>query len=92
MPTYRSYTSTQGRNMAGARALWRATGTKDEDINKPIIAIPAVFLTGSVFCMLCDLIARTLFSPVEMAIGTVTSIIGAPIVIVLLIKRNRKSE
>ena len=60
--------------------------------NKPIIAIPAVFLTGSVFCMLCDLIARTLFSPVEMAIGTVTSIIGAPIVIVLLIKRNRKSE
>ena len=43
MPTYRSYTSTQGRNMAGARALWRATGTKDEDINKPIIAIANSF-------------------------------------------------
>ncbi|MCB4203883.1 dihydroxy-acid dehydratase [Deferribacterales bacterium Es71-Z0220] len=39
MPRYRSYTSTQGRNMAGARALWRATGTKEEDFNKPIIAI-----------------------------------------------------
>ena len=43
MPTYRSYTSTQGRNMAGARALWRATGTKDTDINKPIIAIANSF-------------------------------------------------
>lgn len=43
MPKYRSYVSTQGRNMAGARALWRATGTKDEDINKPIIAIANSF-------------------------------------------------
>lgn len=59
---------------------------------KPIIAIPAVFLTGSVFVMLCDLIARTLFSPTEMAIGTVTSIIGAPIVIILLIKRHGKRD
>lgn len=39
MPRYRSYTSTHGRNMAGARALWRATGTKEEDFGKPIIAI-----------------------------------------------------
>lgn len=39
MPTYRSYTTTQGRNMAGARALWRATGTKEGDFNKPIIAV-----------------------------------------------------
>lgn len=37
MPTYRSYTTTQGRNMAGARALWRATGMKDGDFTKPII-------------------------------------------------------
>ncbi|MGN1356246.1 MAG: dihydroxy-acid dehydratase [Succinivibrionaceae bacterium] len=43
MPKYRSYVSTQGRNMAGARALWRATGTKDEDINKPIIGIANSF-------------------------------------------------
>lgn len=39
MPKYRSHTTTQGRNMAGARALWRATGMKDDDFSKPIIAI-----------------------------------------------------
>jgi dihydroxy-acid dehydratase len=43
MPKYRSYTTTQGRNMAGARALWRATGMKDEDFTKPIIAIANSF-------------------------------------------------
>lgn len=39
MPNYRSRTSTHGRNMAGARALWRATGMKDGDFEKPIIAV-----------------------------------------------------
>ena len=39
MPAYRSRTTTHGRNMAGARGLWRATGMKDEDFGKPIIAI-----------------------------------------------------
>ncbi|MEZ9832757.1 dihydroxy-acid dehydratase [Vibrio breoganii] len=39
MPIYRSATTTHGRNMAGARALWRATGVKDEDFGKPIIAV-----------------------------------------------------
>jgi len=39
MPKYRSHTTTHGRNMAGARALWRATGMKDEDFKKPIIAV-----------------------------------------------------
>jgi dihydroxy-acid dehydratase len=39
MPHYRSRTSTHGRNMAGARALWRATGMKDGDFGKPIIAV-----------------------------------------------------
>ncbi len=39
MPEYRSKTSTAGRNMAGARALWRATGMQDEDFQKPIIAV-----------------------------------------------------
>ena len=43
MPTYRSHTTTQGRNMAGARALWRATGMKDDDFKKPIIAIANSF-------------------------------------------------
>jgi len=43
MPEYRSKTSTGGRNMAGARALWRATGMKDDDFNKPIIAVANSF-------------------------------------------------
>ncbi len=43
MPTYRSYTTTHGRNMAGARALWRATGMTDGDFDKPIIAISNSF-------------------------------------------------
>ncbi|MFC2659550.1 MAG: dihydroxy-acid dehydratase, partial [Actinomyces sp.] len=43
MPRYRSATSTSGRNMAGARALWRATGIKDSDFGKPIIAIANSF-------------------------------------------------
>jgi len=43
MPVYRSKTSTHGRNMAGARALWRATGVKDDDFGKPIIAIANSF-------------------------------------------------
>jgi len=43
MPKYRSHTTTKGRNMAGARALWRATGMKDGDFDKPIIAIANSF-------------------------------------------------
>jgi dihydroxy-acid dehydratase len=43
MPNYRSKTSTHGRNMAGARALWRATGMQDEDFTKPIIAVSNSF-------------------------------------------------
>ena len=39
MPAYRSRTTTHGRNMAGARGLWRATGMKDSDFGKPIIAV-----------------------------------------------------
>jgi dihydroxy-acid dehydratase len=43
MPQYRSKTSTAGRNMAGARSLWRATGMKDDDFQKPIIAVANSF-------------------------------------------------
>ncbi len=43
MAKYRSHTSTKGRNMAGARALWRATGMKNEDFDKPIIAVANSF-------------------------------------------------
>lgn len=57
---------------------------------KPIVMIPGVFLSGAIFCMLCDLIARTIFSPTELTISTVTAAVGAPIVIWLMLKR--KSE
>lgn len=43
MPRFRSHTTTQGRNMAGARALWRATGMQDEDFEKPIVAVANSF-------------------------------------------------
>lgn len=57
--------------------------------SKPIFMIPVSFLCGAVFCMGCDLIARTVFSPTELAVGTVTSAIGAPIVIWLMVSRRR---
>lgn len=56
---------------------------------KPMIIIPGAFLCGGVFCMFCDLIARTLFSPTELAISTVTAVFGAPVVIALMLKKQR---
>lgn len=57
---------------------------------RPAVIIPGSFLLGSVFCMGCDLIARTAFSPTEMSISTVTAVFGAPVVIALMLKRQRK--
>lgn len=57
---------------------------------KPLVVIPATFLCGAVFCMICDLIARTAFSPNELSIGTVTAAFGAPVVIWLMAKRQSK--
>lgn len=57
--------------------------------SKPIILIPACFLGGSIFCMVCDMIARTVFAPTELSISAVTAIFGAPVVILMMIKRKR---
>ncbi len=57
---------------------------------KPIVLIPASFLGGASFCMLCDLLARVLFAPTELSISTVTAVFGAPVVIVILIQRNSR--
>lgn len=57
---------------------------------KPIVMIPAVTMCGSIFCMACDLIARTALAPSELSIGTVTSVIGAPIVIWLMVGRKHE--
>lgn len=56
--------------------------------SKPLVIIPGTFLLGGVFCMTCDLIARTVFSPTELAISTVTAVFGAPVVIALMLKRQ----
>lgn len=58
--------------------------------SKPIVVIPAVFLGGAVFCMGCDLIARTAFAPTELNISTVTSVFGAPVVIGMMLRRNKE--
>lgn len=57
--------------------------------SKPLLVIPGCFLGGAVFCLICDLIARTMFSPSELSISSVTAIFGAPIVILIMIGKNR---
>ena len=57
---------------------------------KPILMIPACFLGGSVFCLFCDLLARTLFAPTELSISTVTAIFGAPVVLWIMVRRNKE--
>ena len=51
---------------------------------KPTVAIPLCFLGGAVFCLGCDLIARTIYAPVEMSISSVSSLFGAPVVIYIM--------
>ena len=58
---------------------------------KPIVMIPACFLGGAVFCLFCDLIARTLVSE-QLSISSVTAVLGAPIVILVMLKRQREGE
>ena len=57
--------------------------------SKPLVVSPAAFLGGAVFCMFSDLIARMAFAPTELNISTVTSVLGAPVVIFMLIRRKR---
>ena len=60
--------------------------------SRPAVVIPVTYLSGALFCIYCDLIARTLFSPTELAIGTVTAAFGAPVVIVMMLKRRRGEQ
>lgn len=55
---------------------------------KPIVMIPACFLGGGTFCLFCDLLARTIFAPTELSISAVTAVFGAPVVIVVLLRRK----
>lgn len=57
---------------------------------KPIVIIPASFIGGAVFCLVCDLIARMLFAPVELSISTITAVFGAPVVMMAMLSRRKE--
>ena len=59
---------------------------------KPLLMIPACFLGGSVFCLFCDLLARTWMAPTELSISTVTAIFGAPVVLWIMVTRDRRER
>lgn len=56
--------------------------------SKPMVLVPGCFLGGACFCLICDMIARTVFAPIELSISSVTAVFGAPIVIIMLVKRK----
>ena len=67
-----------------ARSLFRSS--------RPLLMVPACFLGGAVFCLFCDLIARTLFAPSELSISSVTAVFGVPIVIWMMLTRQKRSD
>ena len=71
--------------IAVPQVIRRALGTSE-----PMTVIPASFLGGAVFCMACDMIARTALAPTELNISTVTSLFGAPVVILLMLRRGKE--
>ena len=58
---------------------------------KPLVMIPACFLGGGVFCLFCDLIARTAAAPAELSISSVTAVFGAPVVLLVMLRRQREN-
>lgn len=60
--------------------------------SKPLVVIPACFLGGAVFCLGCDLFARVVFAPAALNISSVTAIFGAPVVIVMLIRKSGRAR
>ena len=56
---------------------------------RPLVVIPGCFMGGAVFCLFCDLIARTVFAPTELSISSVTAVFGAPVVIYMMVKNKK---
>ena len=56
--------------------------------SSPLLMIPGCFLGGAVFCLFCDLIARTAFAPAELGISSVTAVFGAPVAIFIMVRRK----
>lgn len=59
---------------------------------KPILMIPACFLGGGVFCLFCDLLARTAFAPTELSISSVTAVFGAPVVVYMMVHKKKERQ
>jgi iron complex transport system permease protein len=60
--------------------------------SRPLVVVPASFLGGAIFCLICDLIARTALAPTEVSISAVTALFGAPVVIAILLGRKRQVD
>ena len=60
--------------------------------SKPMWMIPCCFLGGSMFCLICDLIARTVFAPTELSISTVTAVFGAPVILWVLVRQKSERQ
>jgi iron complex transport system permease protein len=73
--------------IAVPHVIKRALGT-----SKPLVVIPGAFFGGAIFCLFCDLIARTAFAPTEVSISAVTALFGAPIVISILLRREKSKR
>ena len=59
---------------------------------RPLVTVPACFLGGGAFCLLCDCLARSLFQPTELSVSSVTAVFGVPVVLRLLLTRQRERE
>ncbi len=59
---------------------------------RPLLMIPGCFLGGAVFCLFCDLIARTVFAPTELSISSVTAVFGAPVVIYMMVRGRKQIQ
>lgn len=57
---------------------------------RPLVMIPAAFLGGAIWCLFCDLLARTLFAPTELSISTVTAVFGVPVVIYVMLQGSKR--
>ena len=76
-------------SVAGRILVRTENGIKSNLVStEPLLLIPACFLGGGAFCLMCDLIARTAFAPTEVSISSITAIFGAPIVIYMMVRRK----
>ena len=58
--------------------------------SRPLVVVPACFMGGALFCLVCDLVARSVFAPTEVSVSAVTALFGAPVVIAMLVGRQRR--